>query len=73
MLPRVRQSDSHEWFGREVELSTAVLKVLGDCYVRESQHAMRYRQHAERIHSPEFAKSYCESPPKSKSMLNPLA
>jgi rubrerythrin len=54
MLPRMRQSASHEWFGREVELSTAVLKVLGDCYVRESQHAMRYRQHAERIHSPEF-------------------
>ncbi len=54
MLLQVRQSDSQEWFGCQDELSTAVLKVLGDCYVRESQHAMRYRQHAERIHFPEF-------------------
>ncbi|HEX7230285.1 MAG TPA: ferritin-like domain-containing protein [Candidatus Binatia bacterium] len=54
MLPRARQSDSQEWFRREDELSTAVLDVLGECYVRESQHAMRYRQHAERIHCSEF-------------------
>ena len=54
MLPRPRQPDSQEWFRREDELSTAVLDVLGECYVRESQHAMRYRQHAERIHCPEF-------------------
>ena len=48
------QSDSQGWFGSEDKLSTAVLTVLEDCYVRESQHAMRYRQHAERIHQPEF-------------------
>ena len=54
MVPRVRQSGFQEWFGREDQLSTAVLDVLGECYVRESQHAMRYRQHAERIHCPEF-------------------
>jgi rubrerythrin len=51
----MRQSDSQKGcFGRDDELCTAVLNVLRACYVRESQHAMRYRQHAERIHQPEF-------------------
>jgi len=55
MLARVRASDCQNgWLSSGDELSTAVLNVLGDCYVRESQHAMRYRQHAERIHRPEF-------------------
>ena len=31
-----------------------VLNVLRHCYVRESQHALRYRQHAERIHNPKL-------------------
>jgi hypothetical protein len=36
--------------GRDDELSTAVSR---NCYVRESQHAMRYRRRAEPIHQPE--------------------
>jgi rubrerythrin len=47
-------SSQKGWFGPDDELSTAVLSVLRHCYVGESQHAMRYRQHAERIHRPEF-------------------
>jgi rubrerythrin len=31
-----------------------VLDVLRHRYVREKQHAMRYRQHAERMHYPQF-------------------
>jgi rubrerythrin len=55
MSSRMRHSDSQKgWFGRDDELVTAVLNVLCDCYGRETQHAMRYRQHAERIHHPEF-------------------
>jgi hypothetical protein len=51
----VRHSDSQEtWFRSDKKLFTAVLNVLCDCYVRETQHAKRYRQHAERIHYPEF-------------------
>jgi hypothetical protein len=51
----MRHSASQEaWFRSDDELFTAVLNVLCDCYVRETQHAMRYRQHAERIHHPEF-------------------
>src|SRR5690349_3023188 len=51
----VRHSDSQEaWFRSDDELAATVLSVLCDCYVRETQHAMRYRQHAERIHNPEF-------------------
>ena len=51
----MRESDSQKgWFGPDDEPSTAVLTVLRHCYVRESQHAMRYRQHAERIHRPQF-------------------
>jgi len=55
MSSQVRHSDSQEtWFRSDKKLFTAVLNVLCDCYVRETQHAMRYRQHAERIHYPEF-------------------
>jgi len=55
MSSQVRHSDSQEtWFRSDKQLFTAVLNVLCDCYVRETQHAMRYRQHAERIHYPEF-------------------
>ena len=55
MLLRVCRSDTQERsFGTEHELSTAVLNVLQHCYVRESQHAIRCRKHAERIHRPEF-------------------
>lgn len=32
----------------------AALNVLRHRYVRDRQHAMRYRQHAERMHYPEF-------------------
>jgi len=55
MSSQVRHSDSQEtWCRSDKQLFTAVLNVLCDCYVRETQHAMRYRQHAERIHYPEF-------------------
>ena len=43
-----------KWFDSCAETRTAVLSVLRHRYVRESQHAMRYRQHAEKIHYPEF-------------------
>src|ERR1044071_589872 len=55
MSLQVCQSDSQKVsFGHDDELSATILKVLGACYVRESQHAMRYRQHAGRIHQPQF-------------------
>jgi rubrerythrin len=34
------------------DLRAAVLNVLRRCYVREKQHAMRFRQHAERVETP---------------------
>ncbi len=50
-----RQPDCQKaWFGPNDELSTAVLNILQHCYIRETQHAMRYRQYAERIHHPQF-------------------
>lgn len=56
MSLQARQSDSRKrWVGPDDdELSTAVLNALHHCYVRESQHAIRYRQHAERVHNTEF-------------------
>jgi rubrerythrin len=52
---RMRQSEhSRNWFSSDNEARMAVLSVLRHHYVRESQHAMRYRQHAERIHHPEL-------------------
>ena len=41
-------------FGSENAKRKAVLDVLCHRYVREKQHAMRYRQHAERMHYPQF-------------------
>lgn len=54
MSLRVRRPDCQKaWFSTN-ELHMAVLNVLHHCYVRETQHAMRYRQYAERIHHPQF-------------------
>lgn len=41
-------------FGSREESSAAMLNVLRHRYVREKQHAMRYRQHAERMRYPQF-------------------
>lgn len=41
-------------FGSENAKREVVLDVLCHRYVREKQHAMRYRQHAERMHYPQF-------------------
>lgn len=41
-------------FGREDAGRADVLDVLYHRYVRERQHAMRYSQHAERMHYPQF-------------------
>ena len=55
MALQTNRSDRWEkWFGACAEARAAVLSVLRHRYVRESQHAMRYRQHAEKIHYPEF-------------------
>lgn len=56
MSLQARQSYSRKrWLGSdEDEVSMAVLNALRHCYVRESQHAMRYRQHAERARNAEF-------------------
>ena len=41
-------------FGSRDEARSAVLDVLKHRYVREKQHAMRYRQHAERMRYSQF-------------------
>jgi Mn-containing catalase len=55
MALRVKRSD---WwarlFGFREEPRAALLNVLSHRYVREKQHAMRYRQHAERMRYPQF-------------------
>ncbi len=42
------------WFDSGDKARAAVLNVLRHRYVRESQNAMRCRQHAEKIHYPQF-------------------
>lgn len=55
MAPRIKWSDWWKTFlGFKDDGRTAVLSVLRHRYVREKQHAMRYRQHAERMHYPQF-------------------
>ena len=55
MALRMKWSDLWgKLFGSGDEADAAVLNVLRHRYVREKQHAMRYRQHAERIHYPQF-------------------
>jgi rubrerythrin len=51
-----RRIDWPHWWGKLFgsDNRAAVLNVLRHRYVREKQHAMRYRQHAERIHYPQF-------------------
>lgn len=55
MALRVKRSD---WwarlFGSREESRAAMLNALRHRYVREKQHGMRYRQHAERMHYPQF-------------------
>jgi rubrerythrin len=55
MALRMKWSD---WWGKfsgyKDDGRAAVLNVLRHRYVREKQHAMRYRQHAERMHYPQF-------------------
>ena len=41
-------------FLRSEDYRGAVLNILRHRYVREKQHAMRYGQHAERMHYPQF-------------------
>ena len=43
-----------KFFGFKDEARATVLNVLRHRYVREKQHAMRCRQHAERMHYPQF-------------------
>jgi rubrerythrin len=55
MALQMNRSDRwQKWLGSRGEARAAVLNVLRHRYIRESQHAMRYRQHAEKIHYPEF-------------------
>ena len=55
MAPRIKWSDWWKTFlGFKNDGRTAVLNVLRHRYVREKQHSMRYRQHAERMHCPQF-------------------
>jgi rubrerythrin len=54
MLQTNRSDRWQKWLGSRAEARAAVLNVLRHRYIRESQHAMRYRQHAEKIHYPEF-------------------
>ncbi len=55
MALRVKPSD---WwarlFGSKEESRAAMLNVLRHRYLREKQHGMRYRQHAERMRYPQF-------------------
>ena len=55
------------------QLDAAVLNVLRHCYVRESQHVMRYRQHAERIHHPEFRRQLREIAGEEQKHVDALA
>ena len=53
----LRMKWSHWWrklLGFRDDRRAALLKVLRHRYVREKQHAMRYRQHGERMHYPQF-------------------
>ena len=53
----LRMEWSNWWrkvLGHKDDGRAAVLHVLHHRYVREKQHAMRYRQHAERMHYPQF-------------------
>ena len=50
----------------------AVLSVLRHRYVREKQHAMRYRQHAERMSYPQFRKRSSASPRRRSYTPNGL-
>src|ERR687891_846002 len=55
MALRMSSSNQREKLGsRSDETRGAVLDILRHCYFREKQHAMRYRQHAERMRYSEF-------------------
>ncbi len=55
------------------KLAAAVLNVLCHCYVRESQHVMRYRQQAERIHHSEFRRELGEIAGEEQKHVDSLA
>lgn len=57
MTPRMKGTDWREKGPASDEARAAVLELLRHRYVREKQHAMRCRQHAERVpHHPELGK-----------------
>ena len=72
-LQTYRSDRWEKWFDACAETRAAVLSVLRHRYVRESQHAMRYRQHAEKIHDLESPEALSASLRKRRNTLNRLA